>query len=183
MPDWHNLGPVSQLRKQSLSQLVIGRTKIALSCVNERFAAISGVCNHAGGPLGDGRLDGAYIVCSWFALGRAWIVPSAFGSVHPRFGSPAVAVVFVGIAASPDDGTIGPMAAGGSVPFAPEETITALKAMRARYGEDLFQEYGFLDAFNPIIRDAGIALPSSRVVPGKGWFNKDYSGSIRDQSC
>ncbi len=29
------------------------------------FSAISGVCNHVGGPLGEGRLEGDYIVCPW----------------------------------------------------------------------------------------------------------------------
>ena len=29
------------------------------------FGAISGVCNHVGGPLGEGTLDGDYVVCPW----------------------------------------------------------------------------------------------------------------------
>jgi len=32
---------------------------------NGVFGVISGVCNHAGGPLGQGRLDGNYVVCHW----------------------------------------------------------------------------------------------------------------------
>lgn len=35
-----------------------------------------------------------------FALGRARIIPSSFGKAHPRFSSPTVATVFVGIVAS-----------------------------------------------------------------------------------
>ncbi|MGH7561776.1 MAG: Rieske 2Fe-2S domain-containing protein [Gemmatimonadales bacterium] len=64
-PLWHDLGPVKPLQQKPLQQIVIGRTRIALSFVNGEFAAISGTCNHAGGPLGDGRLDGGYIVCPW----------------------------------------------------------------------------------------------------------------------
>lgn len=75
-----------------------------------------------------------------------------------------------------DDGTIAPTAAGGSVPFAPEIAIPALKAMRERYGADLFQQYGFLDAFNPTLHEAGLPLRHGRVVPGKGWFDGDYLG-------
>ena len=74
-----------------------------------------------------------------------------------------------------DDGTLTPTAAGGSVPFAPEITIPALKAMRARYGENLFGKYGFVDAFNPSYRFGG-TLPAGRIVPDVGWFDTDYLG-------
>lgn len=63
--DWHDLGPAHLLRARPLQQIEIGRLKLALSCVDGQFAAISGVCNHAGGPLGDGTLDGDYVVCPW----------------------------------------------------------------------------------------------------------------------
>jgi nitrite reductase/ring-hydroxylating ferredoxin subunit/multimeric flavodoxin WrbA len=64
-PSWHDLGPIEALRPHVLKQLTIGRTRIALSCVDGDFAAVSGVCNHAGGPLGDGHLDGDYVICPW----------------------------------------------------------------------------------------------------------------------
>ena len=51
-PVWHELGDVAELRTKPLRQLAIGRTKIALSFADGRFGAVSGVCNHAGGPLG-----------------------------------------------------------------------------------------------------------------------------------
>ncbi len=63
--EWKDLGSVETLKLKSLQEITIDRTKIALSYVNEKFFAISGVCNHAGGPLGNGRLDGEYIVCPW----------------------------------------------------------------------------------------------------------------------
>lgn len=74
-----------------------------------------------------------------------------------------------------DDGTIAPTAAGGSVPFAPEETIAALRAIRERYGEHLWGEYGFLDSFNPTFR-LDVPLRHGRVVPDVGWFDGDYIG-------
>jgi hypothetical protein len=67
-----------------------------------------------------------------------------------------------------DDGTIAPTAAGGSVAFAPEICVPALKAMRSRYGERLWRTYGFADAFNP-----------TYVTPQTGdggWVGKDYIG-------
>ena len=62
-----------------------------------------------------------------------------------------------------DDGTIVPTAAGGSIPFAPEETLGALYAMKQQFGDDLYTEYGFRDAFNLTYQDGG-------------WFNNDYIG-------
>jgi nitrite reductase/ring-hydroxylating ferredoxin subunit/multimeric flavodoxin WrbA len=64
-PRWHDLGSVAELAAQPLRQIVVGKTRIALSCVDGRFGAISGVCNHAAGPLGDGSLDGEFVVCPW----------------------------------------------------------------------------------------------------------------------
>ncbi len=74
-----------------------------------------------------------------------------------------------------DDGTIGPTATGGSVPFAPEITIPALIAMREKYGDDLFSTYGFLDDFNPTL-SGDIKPHYGKVVPGVGWFDTDYLG-------
>jgi hypothetical protein len=62
-----------------------------------------------------------------------------------------------------DDGTIVPTAAGGSIPFAPEETLNALYTMKETFGDKLYAEYGFLDAFNLTYQE-------------NGWFNPDYIG-------
>ena len=74
-----------------------------------------------------------------------------------------------------DDGTLAPTAAGGSIPFAPEITIRALMAMRDRFGDHLYSQYGFLDSFNPTF-DVGVTPQHGRVVPGVGWFDGDYLG-------
>jgi hypothetical protein len=74
-----------------------------------------------------------------------------------------------------DDGTLCPSALGGSVPFAPVETIQALRAMRLRYGEPLFSRYGFVDALNPTL-DFETPVQHGRVVPGVGWFDTDCLG-------
>jgi hypothetical protein len=67
-----------------------------------------------------------------------------------------------------DDGTIAPTAAGGSLPFAPEICVPALRAMRKLYGNLLFRPYGFADAFNPTFR-------TGRWGPG-GWVDPDFIG-------
>lgn len=63
--DWVDVGEAAVLRQRPLQQVAVGRSAIALSCLAGEFAAISGVCNHVGGPLGDGSLDGEYVVCPW----------------------------------------------------------------------------------------------------------------------
>ena len=72
-----------------------------------------------------------------------------------------------------DDGTIAPTAAAGSIAFAPEIAIPALRAMRSAYGSNLFATYGFLDAFNPTFTGTPAM---GHVVPGLGWFDTDYLG-------
>jgi hypothetical protein len=74
-----------------------------------------------------------------------------------------------------DDGTIAPTAVGGSVPFAPDATIQALKTMRARYGAPLFDEYGFHDAFNPTYSLDELPPDGGHMTP-KGWVDDDYLG-------
>ena len=47
------------------------------------------------------------------------------------------------------DGTLVPSAAGGSLMFAPEISVVALRTMKEKYGERIYGSYGFVDAFNP----------------------------------
>jgi hypothetical protein len=67
----------------------------------------------------------------------------------------------------PLDGTIVPCAAGGSLPFLPNDSVACLRNMRERFGKKIWRRYGFVDAFNPatgwvapdvIGIDAGITL-------------------------
>lgn len=65
------------------------------------------------------------------------------------------------------DGSIVPCAAGGSLPFLPEETLRVLQNIRGKFGDRAWNRYGFVDAFNPLNNwtdsdvigiDAGITL-------------------------
>jgi hypothetical protein len=89
-----------------------------------------------------------------------------FGGGHRRFkGYSARGASFDWVY---DDGTIAPTAAGGSVAFAPEICIPALKGLRAWKGGLLWREYGFADAFNP-----SFVTP---VTGPDGWVDRDYIG-------
>ena len=78
---WHDLGPVEDLAEKPLQQITVGRAKIALSYVGGGWAAVSGVCNHAAGPLGEGHLEGDYIVCPW----HHWKFHRRTGEGEPGF--------------------------------------------------------------------------------------------------
>ncbi len=80
--DWCDVGPAEELARLPLQEAVLnGRTRIALSFRNGAFSAVSGVCNHVGGPLGQGRLDGDYIVCPW----HGWKFHHATGQGEPGY--------------------------------------------------------------------------------------------------
>ena len=85
---WHDVGSVQELAGTQLRQITLDRVRIALSCKEGVFAAVSGVCNHAGGPLGEGHLDGEYIVCPW----HHWKFHRATGLGEPGYEGDAVPV-------------------------------------------------------------------------------------------
>jgi nitrite reductase/ring-hydroxylating ferredoxin subunit/multimeric flavodoxin WrbA len=83
-PNWHLLGPVEKFSDKALQQLKIGKLTIALSYRDGEFGAISGVCNHVGGPLGDGTLsDDGFVICPW----HHWQFQRLTGEARP--GIPA----------------------------------------------------------------------------------------------
>ena len=78
---WIDVGAEHELRQKPVQQVLLGRRKIALVYKDERFSAISGVCNHVGGPLGEGTLDGDYVVCPW----HYWKFHCRTGEGEPGF--------------------------------------------------------------------------------------------------
>jgi nitrite reductase/ring-hydroxylating ferredoxin subunit/multimeric flavodoxin WrbA len=78
---WEDVGSVEELRKKPLQQLRVAGVALALSHREGAFHAVSGACNHVGGPLGEGRLDGDYVVCPW----HNWKFHHATGEGEPGF--------------------------------------------------------------------------------------------------
>ena len=62
---WTDIGSVEALRASPVSRVKAGDVHVAVSCKDGAFGVISNRCNHVGGPLGDGKLDGDYVVCPW----------------------------------------------------------------------------------------------------------------------
>jgi hypothetical protein len=59
----------------------------------------------------------------------------------------------------------------------PEQVaIPAVVEMRHRFGEIIYDQYGFLDAFNPSFDFDDVSLAGGEVVPGFGWVDGDYLG-------
>src|SRR5262249_31125851 len=86
------------------------------------------------------------------------------------------------------DGTVVPCAAAGSLMFAPDICLPALRAMQDLYGKRIYGRYGFADAFNPnngwvdtdvIGIDAGISLLSAENLrSGRVWEWVSRDGEI-----
>lgn len=66
-----------------------------------------------------------------------------------------------GSPATIDDGTLSPTALLGSVPFAPEACVPALRHLYDTYGTAIWSDYGYCDAFN--------------ITAGR-WFDPDVIG-------
>jgi hypothetical protein len=73
-----------------------------------------------------------------------------------------------------DDGTIAPTASIGSIAFAPEIVIPTIRAFRVRFGEHLYQKYGFLDAVNPSFTFGDVPLRHGQIIENIGWVDSDY---------
>lgn len=63
--NWQSLGQAAQLAEKPLHSFAIEGTRLAVVFKDGLFSVLSGICNHAGGPLGEGRLDGDFVTCPW----------------------------------------------------------------------------------------------------------------------
>lgn len=79
--EWTYIGGAAELSTCALKRLKVGTVDIALSCVNGTFGAVHNACNHVGGPLGEGTLDGDYVTCPW----HQWKFHRVTGEGEPGF--------------------------------------------------------------------------------------------------
>jgi nitrite reductase/ring-hydroxylating ferredoxin subunit len=52
--NWQDVGAAVDFAARPLTEITLSRNKLAISNRKGVFGVISGVCNHAGGPLGQG---------------------------------------------------------------------------------------------------------------------------------
>ena len=70
--NWIDVGASAELASKPVQEIRVGSKRIALTHKDGEFGAISGVCNHVGGPLGRGHLDGEFVVCPWHYYKFHW---------------------------------------------------------------------------------------------------------------
>ncbi len=84
---WVDVGTAVELSDgPAVREVRVGRSKVALVRKDGGFSAISGVCNHVGGPLGEGALDGDFVVCPW----HGWKFHCVTGEGEPGFAEDRV---------------------------------------------------------------------------------------------
>jgi nitrite reductase/ring-hydroxylating ferredoxin subunit/multimeric flavodoxin WrbA len=79
--NWVDVGAADELRAMPVRRITVQDREIALSFRGGAFGALANACNHVGGPLGEGRLDGDYITCPW----HGWKFHRASGKGEPGF--------------------------------------------------------------------------------------------------
>ena len=84
--NWVDVGPIETLSRTPLRHITVSTRDLALSCKDGQFGVVANACNHVGGPLGEGRLDGDYIVCPW----HNWKFHRCSGKGEPGFEEDAV---------------------------------------------------------------------------------------------
>jgi nitrite reductase/ring-hydroxylating ferredoxin subunit/multimeric flavodoxin WrbA len=84
--NWADIGSTEDLSRAPLRHVTAGSRELAVSFKDGRFGVVSNACNHVGGPLGEGRLDGDYITCPW----HNWKFHRCNGKGEPGFEEDAV---------------------------------------------------------------------------------------------
>src|SRR5262245_30216867 len=79
--DWVDIGSAEELASTPLKSCKARAIPLAISFKDGGFGAVSNICNHVGGPLGEGRLDGDYITCPW----HGWKFHRLTGVGEPGF--------------------------------------------------------------------------------------------------
>ena len=81
-----HVGHVVEFTAKPLKRVTAMNKDIAVSLKDGKFGAVSNACNHVGGPLGEGRLDGDYIICPW----HNWKFHRCSGVGEPGFEEDSV---------------------------------------------------------------------------------------------
>ncbi len=84
--NWRDLGLIASLRERPVTAVQVDGNSLAVICRDGFFSVLSGVCNHVGGPLGEGSLDGEYLTCPW----HYWKFHWRTGRGEPGYESDAV---------------------------------------------------------------------------------------------
>lgn len=81
MSDFVKAARVSEIPPGTAREVAVAGKAVALYNVGGVFYATSNVCLHRGGPLGQGMLDGAVVMCPWHAW--TWDVTTGENAANP----------------------------------------------------------------------------------------------------
>lgn len=83
---WIDVGPIEHFMLRPLTAVRVGTARAVVSQVDGEIGVLSGICNHAGGPLAEGTLDGDYVTCPW----HHWKYHRTTGLGEPGYEADAV---------------------------------------------------------------------------------------------
>ncbi len=86
MPTWHRLGSRAELLAQVPFALKLDRQQVAVFHHAGVFRAIGNRCNHRGGPLVEGQVNGEFVMCPW----HAWEYSLITGKGPPGYDQESV---------------------------------------------------------------------------------------------
>jgi nitrite reductase/ring-hydroxylating ferredoxin subunit len=75
---FHKVGTLAQLPPDSVMELMVGDRPYAVCHAGGAIRALSGVCIHRGGPLGQGQIHHTRVVCPY----HLWEFDFATGAYH-----------------------------------------------------------------------------------------------------
>ena len=90
MEGWTVLVSDAELSDGDVIEAMVGDRALAVARVGEEVYALDNVCPHAGGPLGDGTLDGCELTCPWH--GWTFDVTSGACAMDPSLSADTIEV-------------------------------------------------------------------------------------------
>jgi nitrite reductase/ring-hydroxylating ferredoxin subunit len=81
MPGFVRAAGVAEIPPGTAKEVAVEGKPVALYNVGGVFYATSNICLHRGGPLGQGMLDGAIVMCPWHAW--TWDVTTGENASNP----------------------------------------------------------------------------------------------------
>jgi nitrite reductase/ring-hydroxylating ferredoxin subunit len=82
MSEFVRVIPASELAPGQCREVLVGNRSVALFNVDGVFYALSNLCLHRGGPLGQGLLSGTVVMCPWHAW--TWDVRTGEHTLNPE---------------------------------------------------------------------------------------------------
>lgn len=84
--DWTSVADAADFLPGTVREIITAGRVIAVVRTDDAVYAVDGVCPHAGGPLGEGRLEGCVLTCPWH--GWQFDIRSGQHTLSPALSQP-----------------------------------------------------------------------------------------------